>query len=77
MLNNPPNESVHIELDFNGMIMSVCDREDQCMKGSAFWLAWSDMHRVDAYIDMNGGAKIDNKRAFGFLVASSIVQLRL
>jgi hypothetical protein len=77
VLDQPQSESVHFELDFNGMIISFCDKEDQCAPDASFWMCWDDWPRLEAFVEMNGGSKIDNKKAFGFLVASRIVQLRL
>ena len=67
---------VHIELKFNGMIMTVSATEDKCHPKARFWLSWDNFPRLEAYLKMNQIEKIRDKKVFGILVASRIVQLR-
>jgi len=69
------NETVHIKLKFNDMVMSVCDHRQQCHRAAKFWLPWENWPNIDAYCKMNNIKQIGNKRALGNLVAGRIIHL--
>jgi len=69
-------ETVHIDLDFNSMIMTVSDREDQCHPQAKFWLPWAEFPRVEMFLKINKIEKVTDKKVFGILVANRIIRLR-
>ncbi len=76
LLERDPHPVLHCHLEFNGMVMSVCDKEDQCHTTAKFWLCWDQTPKLEFYMMLNGIVQIDNKKTFGILVASRIIQLR-
>ena len=69
-------ETVHIELNFNQMIMTVSEREDQCHPKARFWLSWDKWPQIEMFCKMNQVEKVQDKKLFGILVANRIIQLR-
>jgi len=70
------NESVHIRLNFNNMIMSVCEEESLCHKEAIFWMRPSKLDDVDMFCMIHGIELIQTKEHFGLLVGSSIVKVK-
>lgn len=68
-------DTVHFELSFNKMIMTVSDRKDQCRQDTRFWLPWENWTKLEMFLKLNQLEKVDNKKTFGILVAGRIVQL--
>lgn len=69
-------ETVSIELGFNGMVMTVSEREDQCNLNARFWMPWANFNRLEFFLKLNRMEKVIDKKTFGILVASRIIQLR-
>lgn len=68
-------ESVHIVLEFNGMLMSVVDNVEQCHKDARFWMTWDSWPKLELFLKMNQLDKVVDKKIFGILVANCIIQL--
>ena len=66
-------EPVHIELKFNGMLMSVCDTVGECHPSSKFWMPWGKWPQLEMFLKMNKIEKVQDKKVFGILVAHSII----
>lgn len=75
LLEKRPHPVLHFILEFNDMVMSVCDSEEQCHEKAKFWLCWDKTPTLEFYMKLNGIVQIDNKKTFGILVASRIIQL--
>lgn len=74
------SDSIHIELEINKMILSVCDEAVQCHQDAKFWLPWCNWDRFNTYCKLSSITKIqaseNGKMHLARLVAGRIIHLR-
>ena len=58
------------------MIMTISEEESQCHPQARFWFPLANCGQFEMFLAMNCIEIVDNKKTFGILVASCIIQLR-
>lgn len=69
------DEVYHFTLNFNDMIMSVCNDRDMIHTDARFWLPFVNIPRVNAYVKITGIGKISSKDHLGRLIAQGIIHV--
>jgi len=56
--------------------MTISEEESQCHPQARFWFPLANCGQFEMFLAMNCIEIVDNKKTFGILVASCIIQLR-
>ncbi len=65
---------LHIELEFNKKVMSVCESESQCHPEATYWLPVANLDRLFSYLRMSKLTQIHSIEHFTKVLTGRIVQ---
>lgn len=71
--------AIHLELDFNDMILSICRESKSCHPQARFWLPTKNFERFEAYLRINSLQKLqateNGKEHIAKLIAGRIMHV--